>query len=132
MKNLLIYLAVFYTITLSSCEKSENLKDNCYQAKVISNVSGCGTVVQIVAGSPSLPNSTWIDFNGNKTQRSYATYLPTDYTTGKTVYLRVNQAIKTIHRFVPAICRHLPEYSLDINIVDKKCVIIESSTILSK
>ncbi|KHJ36611.1 hypothetical protein PBAC_32000 [Pedobacter glucosidilyticus] len=131
MKNLIAYFAVFYTITLSSCEKSENLKDNCYQAKVLSNVSGCGTVVQIVAGSPRLPNSIWIGNEGEKNQKSYSVkYLPSDYTVGKTIYLQVNDVSEMPSTFMPAVCGPLPDYYLDIDLVDENCVIIEASEAL--
>ena len=132
MKNLIAYFAVFYTITLSGCEKSDNLKDNCYQAKVINKSTGCGGVIQVMKGSPSLPNSKWIGDEGIKYQKTYAVRsLPSDYTVGKIIYLKVNDVTKTPYdQILPTICGPLPEYSLDIDLVDANCVILETSEAL--
>ena len=126
MKNLIICLAICCTITISSCDKSKNLKENCYKAKVL-NTGQCGRIVQVVAGSPSLENSIWTDNNGNKIQRSYLVGHPLEgYTVGQTIYIQVKSVAKTPEQVLPAICQALPDYRLEIEVVDSNCEVVEN------
>lgn len=126
MKNVIMYLGVFCAFVLSSCDKSRNLKENCYQAKLL-NSGQCGQIIQIIAGSPSLKNSIWIDNNGNKKQRSYLVDESLEgYTVGQTVYIQVKSVIKTPEVIMPAICSGRPEYLLEINVVDTNCEVSDN------
>lgn len=126
MKNFIICLALCLSATLSGCDKSQNLKENCYKAKVL--FSGeCGNIVQIVSGSPSLENSIWYDLNGKKFQRSYLVDRALDgYSVGQTIYVQAKNLKSPPSMIRPANCPGLPEYLLEIEIVDSNCELIEN------
>lgn len=111
-------------MAMLSCRKSHHLKENCYQAKVLSNFSPCGMIVQIVAGRPGL-NSVWSNLEEIKNQNAYlVSYLPKNFATGKIIYLNVKEVGKTPATIMPAICLSLPEYLLDADLVDANCMSI--------
>ncbi|ADY54191.1 hypothetical protein Pedsa_3662 [Pseudopedobacter saltans DSM 12145] len=128
MKNIIITTLAICIGLFISCDKSDNLVENCYKARLISNNSTCGTVVQIVAGNPVLPQSFWMEGNGIKYEQAYSTNIMSEeYKNGSTFFLKVSNVSKPDPQIMPAVCGPLPQYAIVFDLVDENCSLLKSS-----
>ncbi|MFD1629427.1 hypothetical protein [Pseudopedobacter beijingensis] len=128
MKNIIIITLAICIGLFVSCDKPDNLAENCYKARLISNNSTCGTVVHIVTANSALPQSLWADGNGIKYEQAYSTgVMPEEFKDGRTFFVKVSNVSKLDSQIMPAVCGPLPQYAITFDLVDENCSLLESS-----